>query len=293
MYRREVWNVFRKYNKPDSQVLLLPSIEGLEIELAKAKGFCTSNMHVVDYNPAIVAHLKRRYPYVNTYGVSAARACERIAKTGKRLLAANFDFTGCISAATVKEITQITESQVFAPVSCIAVNLLRGREPKCVSSFWTAVLQFQKKHCPQDRWLTNATDTLFECSSDLEGLTENDLVRIQMMVSLFNAGRIARAGVYKSANGTQTMLWAVLIRVDESVLMADTPEAERAGIRQIFRAWRIHREMINYSVTHAIDWTQPMSYYAFLAENSDRISEEDRAWIQSLKSECRSDGGQP
>lgn len=161
-YRRKVWATFRDQLKrefipiPSSHALLMPSLEGDEIETALNAGFKEQHLHIVDKEPAIVATLKRRYPRINTYGVTASRAMERLAQAGIRLRCANFDFCYQVSEPFAQELRRIAyfghytghlikpsdklplgafyladaDHGVFEDVAFVAVTMLRGREPR-------------------------------------------------------------------------------------------------------------------------------------------------------------------
>lgn len=164
-YRRKVWATFREKLKEerravaDSQALLMPSLEGDEIEVALNAGFREENLHVVDAEPAIVATLKRRYQKINTYGVRASDAVARIYAHGIRLDCANFDFCNQLSMPFFKELLLISargliDSNVsirdgqfgldqrngpvgaFASRCLVAVSTLRGRESKDLTVQW-------------------------------------------------------------------------------------------------------------------------------------------------------------
>jgi hypothetical protein len=171
-YRRKVWATFRDRLKTDnipvaeSHALLMPSLEGAEIEVALNAGFREKNLHVVDMNPAIVATLKRRYPQVNTYGCSAGRAMGRIARSGVRLRCANFDFTGRHSRKFFGELSHVIIHGVlggkvegvkidkktiglkidldlsgqgaFHDVCYVSVSAMRGREERWLTDYWTS-----------------------------------------------------------------------------------------------------------------------------------------------------------
>lgn len=113
-YRRKVWATFRDRIKESgnsvarSHALLMPSLEGDEIEVALNAGFREENLHIVDWEPAIVATLKRRYPKIHTYGVSVTRAFKRLAAEGIRLTCANLDFCGPISRPFAHELLAVS-----------------------------------------------------------------------------------------------------------------------------------------------------------------------------------------
>jgi hypothetical protein len=181
-YRRKVWASFREaLKKPrlyasadgtvtkksvvlaDAHALLMPSLEGDEIDVALNAGFREQNLHVVDMNPAIVATLKRSYPKINTYGCEVGRAVERIADAGFALSCANLDFCNQISAKFVQELFRVVGAGVygfrreerviaegektwkydtagdkaFRDPFIVAVSCLRGRE----SGKWTDNIQ--------------------------------------------------------------------------------------------------------------------------------------------------------
>lgn len=171
-YRRKVWATFRdtlksrKIPVAEAHALLMPSLEGDEIEVALAAGFRERNLHIVDDEPAIVATLRRRYPKVNTYGVKASRALQRIAKSGVRIQCANLDFCGKASLDFLSELVNCSlhghlranfdvlpgsarhereykynlylsgESGAFDEETILAVSILRGREEKWMTSTW-------------------------------------------------------------------------------------------------------------------------------------------------------------
>jgi hypothetical protein len=144
-YRRTVWNQFRLFLNGqchDKQALLMPSIEGLEIDVAINNGFRQCNLHIVDNNPAIVATLKRKYPYINTYGVSVNHAIERIAKKCIRLSCANFDFTGPVfTDKQMNNIIHCTHPYVFTDRNIIAVTALCGRDDPKILAWNSASLK--------------------------------------------------------------------------------------------------------------------------------------------------------
>lgn len=163
-YRRKVWATFRdelkrrRLSVKESHALLMPSLEGKEIEVALAAGFREQNLHVVDSEPAIVATLKRRYPRINTYGVTASRAVQRIGDDGIALRCANLDFCGQISNSYRMELGKTimagalgwrvtdygkkhsritcTKTPGFDSECIVAVSVLRGREPKSITTQW-------------------------------------------------------------------------------------------------------------------------------------------------------------
>lgn len=137
-YRRGIWSGFRKLlggQVADKHALLMPSIEGVEIEVALNNGFRQDHLHVVDDNPAIVATLKRRYPHINTYGVPVQAAIQRIMSSGVPLTCANFDYTGPLfTAKQMSTIVNCTNPHAFTLGNAIAITMLCGRDdPKILA----------------------------------------------------------------------------------------------------------------------------------------------------------------
>lgn len=223
MYRREVWNVFKCHAPDDGAVVLLPSIEGLEIELARTKGFSTADMHVIDMNPAIVAHIKRRYPRVTTYGVTVERAfAERMAAKQIRVRCANLDFTGPVTVARLRELQAVAESGVLVEGACVGVTVLRGRETRegfKHLNLWERVYDAETAFGQKMR---KSHARLIQNQADVDQLTVTDISRLQSIGFALNSDEVIRAGVYKSSNGCHTMLWAVYrcSRLDDVQLLA-------------------------------------------------------------------------
>jgi hypothetical protein len=205
-YRRQIWNVFERYvPKPPktTQVMLMPSTEGLEIQVATEKGFRVSNMHVVDSNPAIVATLRRRYPNLRgTYGVEIGDACIRAGLAGVRVHALNLDLTSCFSRPTARTLGAAATSGALSDVALVGVTMLRGREGagiyKAVRSLggdlaetWLPQRVTQVGPLPLLGTDWGRIGKAWECLATVSGFHVLPL----------------KCGAYQS--GTQTMLWVV------------------------------------------------------------------------------------
>jgi hypothetical protein len=131
-YRRRVWAAASEAfagTRATAQVLIMPSIEGDEIDEAIRHGFRQNNIHVVDKNPAIVAHIKRRYPFVASYGVDIVSACQRMADKGVRLSVANFDLCGTVDT-TGPILERATVLDCFEDHNLVFASIFRGRETR-------------------------------------------------------------------------------------------------------------------------------------------------------------------
>lgn len=196
-YRRNIWAIFRDAFAPDcasAHALLMPSLEGDEIDVALAAGFKEHNLHIVDDNPAIVAVLKRRYPHINTYGVDVVRAIERIAKNGVKLSAANFDFTNPISSKYMDRLEILMSIGAWAPCRTIALTTLKGRE---TGGMFAAIKEFE----------LNPPMELHEGDARIRALysfmVRNDLIKKDCQDCVGLAGY----GQYRSSR--VPMIWAV------------------------------------------------------------------------------------
>lgn len=247
-YRRKVWATFRTWLKnvgvplAEAQALLMPSLEGDEIEVALNAGFREQNLHVVDQSAAVVATLKRRYRRINTYGVAASEALKRISNSGVRLHAANLDFCGQLSRTFLRELAicsiagshkckwnadstyqRLFPHGAFSPECFVAVTMLRGRESREVTGRWAEspitddALGDEHETMLDIGGQSEDIDRLFSVFRDLN---QNDRKRIHAVKLTFEFGGMRceerwrpealplRAEHYKSTNG-QTMLWSI------------------------------------------------------------------------------------
>lgn len=198
-YRRCVWAVFARElstRRATAQALLMPSAEGDEIDVALSKGFRERNLHIVDSNPAIVANLKRRYPSVNTYGVSLAKAIGRIEDAGTKLSCANIDLCNCIGTPMMLEVAQAFAGDVWDHAGAVvAITVLRGRER---SEYFTACQEL------------GAGDTDAGRVEFMRSLVSRQFIESLLETPekdwILNTVTKLRSEIYRS--GRQTMLWS-------------------------------------------------------------------------------------
>lgn len=205
-YRREVWATFRRVccgSLATSHALLMPSAEGEEIEVALNNGFREHNLHVVDDNPAIVAHLKRRYPRLNTYGSRVSRASERIKKLGVKLSAANLDMCSQLSAPIESEIRAFVDNDVLVDGACVAVTILRGREQGESRDLVRLLSGLPSSHpALPERWGNDSARIGLLASYLLQkAASKSETDPFWIPVNL-------RFSKYRSIAGHQTMLWS-------------------------------------------------------------------------------------
>lgn len=212
-YRRSVWATFRRVLSSNGrsvagdQALLLPSSEASEIDVALANGFRERNLHVVDRNPAIIAHVKRRYPRVNSYGCSIGDIGERLVKKGVRLRCANLDLCSQVSTALCDEVGAFVRSGCMEErFAMLAVTTLRGREQRDFSDQINNALNVEAQSKLRE---------FMRPKQAMASLSDNDVQRLLMLkysaTTNEQAAEIYRAEKYRSTAGNQTMLWAVFV----------------------------------------------------------------------------------
>lgn len=200
-YHRDLYPFFRDNcigGPTNAHVLLMPSSEGTEIEVAERAGFRREHLHVVDNNPAIVAHLSRRYPGINTYGVDVGLAAQRIARRGIEVSVANLDLTGKLSDRTWLTLSAVGESGILKHGSLFAITLLRGRE----CGKWN-VSSADVGHL-RPEWLRAVRGSPTSLDVSRQAWAESAVAQRwgKMAIPL-------RSGIYRSAAGSQTMLWTI------------------------------------------------------------------------------------
>jgi hypothetical protein len=199
-YRRNIWKAFKEHcsgRLNEAQALLMPSAEGDEIDVALSKGFREANLHVVDKNAAIVAHLKRRYPRINTYGTTVALAAQRIADAGIALDVANLDLCSPLGDGLLAEVKAVAASGVFEPDGALlAVTMLRGRE------------QGYANHAIRSAHILPMTFTGTDAARLVFLRTHALIVPSFEQPEAWTSG-LVKYGIYRSIAGSQTMLWSI------------------------------------------------------------------------------------
>lgn len=202
IYRRQIWNLGRAYRLQKGRVLLMPSREGLEIEVARNKGIRTRQMYLVDYNRATAAHLTRAYPErAESFGCSAVEAIRRIAASNERLSFANFDFTSQLNMTDLRGLAEMTNLNVWEDRSGIAVTMQRGREKRGVFELLIAASGAQVNAGLRDMNQSLTPRDIAALSVVATVLTRRDSVAVPRA-----------AGVYKSSAGQLTMLWCFFLK---------------------------------------------------------------------------------
>jgi hypothetical protein len=229
-YRRNIWRTFKQYcgmGTRYADALLMPSAEGAEIDVALNNGFHEGRLSICDSNPAIVATLKRRYPLVETYGVSVGAAAMRRVKQGLTWDVANLDLCSCVGDLHYAELMTFGRSGCM-PCGLVTVTMLRGREQRAVFSVvregGMGSLIGIPERLDQECWSEKPEDIsrtdmgrITTCGVALSGSAQCPTVYYKHgaagRLRTFDNGRtnivyLERSGTYRSVAGTQTMLWA-------------------------------------------------------------------------------------
>lgn len=201
-FRRWVWD-FIGGTSPTGEihtgdVLLMPSIEGREIsDEAIPRGFKTSQLHVADHNPAIVATLQRNFPGLNTYGCAIEKACERITDRGVSLIAANVDYCGQISEKLLRSFKAVSDSPACEDAN-LFVTVLRGREEPFITSLITP--QHQDRDTARILKEFLAGSPKYWTNGEGMSPTEMDFWRVQVLRQI-SKRYWTQARAYVSSNG--------------------------------------------------------------------------------------------
>jgi len=139
-YREEVWNNISPLILDDlkkdknAKVLLLPSKEGLEIDVAISAGINPNQIIAIDENPALLAHAKwkDKIPKENRFGCKVSKIGDKIIKKGWYLVAANLDFCNNFSDELINEFQQFIDSKCYSDRFVVATTLMKGRETKAL-----------------------------------------------------------------------------------------------------------------------------------------------------------------
>jgi hypothetical protein len=205
-YRRNIWAAFRDSTgsaRAEAHALLMPSAEGVEVDVALKAGFREHNLVLVDRNPAIAAHLKRRYPLATCYGVDVAVAADRIAASGVRLSIGNLDLCGTISGKVPRSLQAVLESGAIADCAMLAVTMLRGREKGVIGRTIGECGHMKKPFTLVTRERGRVLN--------VQTIAAQDAIRLFAVIrAAERAGwtfGLRRLDKYRSTAGNQTMLW--------------------------------------------------------------------------------------
>ena len=232
LWRRKIWTALeRRAGVPLNDVALMPGKGDDEVRVALSIGVKESGIRLIDHNAAVVATHRRARPGIGgTYGVTVARAFERMAADGVRLDAVHLDFCACVSGKILEEVRHVAASRVLRREGSVSVTVLRGREIGDVGRRITEAGEFME-WC--GHLMDHERDLGWDGGLGGVGFKGTDVARIDALRDALNRGSgcdawdndswsPTDAGAYHSAAGTQTMLWAVFTRdSDEGMGVSD------------------------------------------------------------------------
>jgi hypothetical protein len=138
-YRIKVWSILYKECKKylidqNAKVLLLPSKEGIEIDVAISFGIRADQIIAIDENPALIAvsSWRKKHPDVIYFGCKVSQVHTKIKKKGWYLAAANLDFCNSFSQELVYEINEFLKHTPRSYDFPFFVTFAKGREGKAL-----------------------------------------------------------------------------------------------------------------------------------------------------------------
>jgi hypothetical protein len=129
-WARNAWATFREDRRPSrpmsaARALVIGDLEGDEIDIALANGIRQPNLHVVNWSPAIVATIRREYPFITTHGIDVKRVLvERRRRIGA------FDFINLDLCGPIETSARTLGNAVhsLSVGGCIALTWAKGRD---------------------------------------------------------------------------------------------------------------------------------------------------------------------
>lgn len=197
-----------------AKIMMMPSSEGLEIWEATKRGALTDNMHFVDYNPAIVAHLTRNNPGSIGYGVDLARAGKRISHAlrdhkNKGCHILNADLCSPVGSKLIAALKGV--HRAAGKEAIVSVTVLRGREQ---GSWFRLIKKLQE--VSYDASQGEMFGSIRVGSS--QPFSQTDIGRFLAIVWPFTESQYVvypiRCGIYKSTAGNQTMMFVIFRLMD-------------------------------------------------------------------------------
>jgi hypothetical protein len=225
LYRQEVWQGMQRAARDwshgveridleNATVLILPSLEGLEIDRALERGVQPDRLYIVDDDPKVIATLKVKYPDFaeRMYTMPIDKAAEMLAAQSVKIDVINLDLCHNISKELQKTVTRVIKA--LHP-HLIGVTVQRGRET-------TAIMN--RVRVLGENFIPNSHSRSFLPPANDRGrmlviehfLTEywapilHDSGRALVIGKTWatNEPKLWRAGIYNSPSGV-SMLWTV------------------------------------------------------------------------------------
>lgn len=232
-YREQVWNAFSKAvddmradQTGTMKAVIMPSSEGIEIEVALSKGLREDQIVCVDRSAAVIATSKwrKKYPGVNFFACDVGKVGHKIKHRKWVVRAANLDLCGNFSDDTIDAVQGFIRFTPIHESFAIGVTVAKGREG-------SALTRLIKTRNAGDRVVSDdRLQTLFDIIPEFQSYKK----------------QLASENVYRSASTPMT--WCVLDcehvnvqrRRDEAARLAKQAEIDRTianGFRPFFECF--------------------------------------------------------
>jgi hypothetical protein len=139
-YRVAVWGaiaprVIASLDDERAVCVIMPSREGLEIDVAVSRGIPPEKILCVDQSAAVIATSKwrKRWPQCRFFASKVSAVGEKMKKAGMVAVAANLDLCGNFSDETLFEVDTFLKTAPLSDSACIAVTMMKGREGSVTS----------------------------------------------------------------------------------------------------------------------------------------------------------------
>lgn len=135
IYRHDVWEILSKECKralmdSRAKVLMLPSKEGIEIDVAISYGIEPNQIIAIDENPALIAvsDWRKKHPEVKYFGCKVSEVHKKIKQKNWYLAAANLDFCNNFSTELIHEVNTFLKYVPRTKDFSFFVTFGKGRE---------------------------------------------------------------------------------------------------------------------------------------------------------------------
>jgi hypothetical protein len=214
--REAVWEMLlRDVPRPETaKVALMPSDNCRELAVVLDRGIHPHNIFAVDWNPRTVAHIRHRYPLINTITGTLLYACRVLSYVGIRLHAINADLC-CAAIGADRVLRQLSAMGCLLPNAKVAVTACRRGDPHINDRLVQQGLRVISRVLDRDIRSGEL------CHRDHTLLDFVRIGRMHSMLNVHNRFDCIRLGSYKSGvtkvwdpkgffrKSPTTMLWAV------------------------------------------------------------------------------------
>lgn len=135
LYRHDVWSclapaTIHNLSNPNAYWLIMPSREGLEIDVAVSYGIPADRIVCVDQSAAVIATSgwRKRWPSCKFFASKISDVGGKLKKKNMVIAAANLDLCGNFSEETIDEIDAFVSEAPLVNNYALAITMMKGRE---------------------------------------------------------------------------------------------------------------------------------------------------------------------